>query len=126
MRDGTIYYDTGACMNGPHLGDINKVTISMTDTFYYDETETTGAQVEDRDGSFVKQFSDATYTTYRRSTDADGISYATDVNGDRVYRQGTDSDITVNGSGSGAGRIKSTTRTTVDFNGQEVIADISG
>lgn len=27
MRDGTIYYDTGACLNGPHIGDINAPSV---------------------------------------------------------------------------------------------------
>ena len=28
MRDGTIYYDTAACMSGPHIGDVNAMTVS--------------------------------------------------------------------------------------------------
>ena len=62
MRDGTIYYDTGACMNGPHIGNINMVSITPSDTLYYDSTTNAG---EDRFGSIVGRFSDATYTTYR-------------------------------------------------------------
>ena len=28
MRDGTIYYDTAACMNGPHIGDANYLYVN--------------------------------------------------------------------------------------------------
>lgn len=35
MRDGTIYYDTGACLNGDHIGDINQSTISPQEKLYY-------------------------------------------------------------------------------------------
>lgn len=35
MRDGTIYYDTGACLNGDHIGDINLSTISPQEKLYY-------------------------------------------------------------------------------------------
>lgn len=40
MRDGTLYYDTGACINGPHIGDINKMSFTMTNDFYKDDTRT--------------------------------------------------------------------------------------
>jgi len=30
MHDGTIWFDTGACMQGKFIGDVNKVTISPT------------------------------------------------------------------------------------------------
>ena len=32
MHDGTIWFDTGACMQGPFIGDVNNVAIAPTTT----------------------------------------------------------------------------------------------
>ena len=70
MRDGTIYYDTGACMNGPHIGDINKMDFVMTSEFYRDVTETnldgtTTTSKKSIDGNWLTEMG----TTYRETED---------------------------------------------------------
>ncbi len=75
MRDGTIYYDTGACVNGAHIGDINKVSIGVG-ALYYDETED-GKTYKKTDGSTWNKYD----TSYVREVDNNGNPITVENNG---------------------------------------------